>query len=281
MTIGVTGATGQLGRKVVAQLRAATGEPVVALVRSPEKAAELGVEVRKADYADPATLTPALQGIDTLLLISSSEIGQREAQHKAVIAAAKEAGVARIVYTSLLNADASPLSLAPEHVATEAALRASGLEYTILRNGWYLENHLASVPAALAHGALVGAAGAGKIAAASRDDYAAAAVAVLTGGDHSGKTYELAGSVPFTLSELASEVSRVAGKEVPFVNMAEPQFAEVLEGAGLPPAIAAAVASWDALAAEGALFSDDDTLSTLIGRPTTPLAEAVEQALAA
>ena len=281
MTIAVTGATGHLGRLVVDRLKAKTGEAIVALVRSPTKAEGLGVAVREADYAKPATLKPALAGVDALLLISSSEIGQRASQHHNVIEAAKAAGVKRIVYTSLLHADVSPISLAVEHRATEAELKGAGIPHTILRNGWYTENHTASIGGALAGGAVIGSAGNGKFSSATRADYAEAAVAALAGKGHDGKTYELAGDDAYTLSDLATEISRQTGRTIPYKNLPVAEYAVALAGFGLPEAIAKAVASWDADASNGALFDGSRQLSALIGRPTTPLSTAVAEALAA
>ncbi len=280
MTVAVTGATGQLGRLTIARLKTLlpAGE-IVALARNPEKAADLGVEARAFDYDRPETLAAALQGVDRLLLISSSEVGKRAAQHRAVIEAAKAAGVGQIVYTSLLHADRSPLSLAEEHVATEAMLAASGIPHAILRNGWYAENHTGAIPAALAHGALIGAAGEGRISAAARADYAKAAASVLADGGHAGQTYELAGDDGWTLAELAAELSAQSGKAIPYRNLSQQDYAAALTGAGLPEGLAGAIASWDAGAAQGALFDDSRTLSRLIGRPTATLAEVVRAAL--
>jgi NAD(P)H dehydrogenase (quinone) len=280
MTIAVTAATGQLGRLVIAKLKAKTpAKEIVALARNPAKAADLGVAVREADYSKPETLAKALAGVDTLLLISSSEIGQRAAQHRNVIEAAKKAGVKRIVYTSLLRADSTPLSLGAEHKATEADLRASGVPFTILRNGWYTENYTGSVGGALAGGAFIGASGEGKISAAARADYADAAVAALTSEGHAGKTYELAGDEAFTLKDLAAEISRQSGKTIPYKNLPESDYAAALSGHGLPPGIAKAIAGWGVDAAKGALFDDSRALSKLIGRPTTPLSASVGDAL--
>ena len=188
MTIAVTGATGQLGRIVIEKLKGQTEDQIIALVRSPEKAADLGVEARRADYEDAASLEAALKGVDTLLLISSSEVGKRATQHHNVIEAAKNNGVKRIVYTSLLRADTSPLSLAAEHAETEKELKASGIPHTILRNGWYTENYTGSLEGAVAAGTLIGSAGEGRISSAARADYADAAVAALTTKGHDGKT---------------------------------------------------------------------------------------------
>ncbi|MCA8884579.1 MAG: SDR family oxidoreductase [Rhodobacteraceae bacterium] len=279
--IALTGATGQLGRLVIAALkRQGATDGLVALVRSPEKAADLGVTVRQADYAKPDTLGPALAGVQTLLLISASEVGQRIDQHKNVIDAARAAGVSRIVYTSLLHADTSPLGLAAEHVATEAMLRDSGIATTILRNGWYTENYTAGAGAALTLGTLYGAAGDGKISAATRADFADAAAAALIGDGHAGKVYELAGDTPFTLADLAAEISRQSGKDIPFVNLPEADYAAALAGAGLPAPWPEMLARVDVQVSEGALYHSGHELSALIGRPTTPLADAVAAALA-
>ncbi|GGH23038.1 SDR family oxidoreductase [Sphingobacterium alkalisoli] len=281
MKIGITGATGQLGRLVVEKLKERTSaDSLVALVRNPEKASDLGIEGRAFDYNESAELAASLNGIDHLLLISSNEIGQRSIQHQNVIHAAKEAGVKWIVYTSLLHADTSSLVLAEEHLATEEALAASGIAYTILRNGWYTENYTASIPGALAGGALIGSAAEGKIASATRTDYAEAAAVVLIDQSHSGKVYELAGDTAYTLADLAAEISLQTGKEIPYRNLSEADYAEALKGFGLPGGVAAMYASFDVGAANNDLYDDSRQLSALIGHPTTSLTEAVKEALA-
>ena len=281
MTYAITGASGQLGRIVVEKLEGRVpASDITALARSPEKAADLGVAVRKADYAKPETLGPALTGIDVLLLISSSEIGQRAPQHHNVLAAAKAAGVKRIVYTSLIHADTSPLNLAPEHVHTETELKSLGIPFTILRNGWYTENNTGFVKGAVAGGALIGAAGEGRISGATRADYADAAVVALTDASQAGKVYELAGDDAYRLADLAQEISRQTGKPVPYKSLSEAEYAQALKGFGLPAFLAEALASWDVLIAKGAVFDESRALSRLIGRPTTPLATAVAAALA-
>jgi NAD(P)H dehydrogenase (quinone) len=280
MKIAITGATGQLGRLVVEKLKATVpAEQIVALVRTPAKAADLGVETRAADYAKPETLEAALAGVDKLLLISSSEVGQRATQHKNAIEAARKAGVKHLVYTSVLHADTSPLSLADEHRTTEADLKASGLPYTILRNGWYTENYTGSIGGALAGGAFIGSARDGRISSATRADFADAAVAVLTTPGHEGKTYELAGDGSYTLTELAAEISRQSDKTIPYKDLSVADYAAALTGFGLPAGFAHGLAGWDANAADGALFDDSHQLSQLIGRPTTPLTAAVAEAL--
>ncbi|HNQ73413.1 MAG TPA: SDR family oxidoreductase [Verrucomicrobiota bacterium] len=282
MKIAITGSTGQLGRLVINRLKAKQlAADTIALARSRGKASDLGVEVREADYARPETLEPALAGVDTLLLISSSEVGRRAPQHANVIAAAKKAGVKRIVYTSMLHADTSPLNLAGEHNQTEAMLKESGVPHTLLRNGWYTENYTASVPAALANSAFYGSAGEGRISSAPRADYAEAAAIVLTSTGHAGKVYELAGDQAYTLADLAAEISRQTGRSIPYVNLPESEYAAALKRAGLPDGLAAAFASWDVGASQGGLFDDGHQLSRLLGRPTTPLSTVVAQALKA
>lgn len=283
--IVVTGATGQLGRLVIAQLlqRGVPAGKIVAAVRSPSKAADLaaqGVQVREADYTRPATLMAAFQGAERVLLISSSEVGQRLPQHRAVIDAAREAHVAQLVYTSLLRADTSPLGLAAEHKATEALIVASGLHHVLLRNGWYTENYLASVAPALQHGAFIGSAGSGRIASATRADYAAAAAAVLTQPVGANRSYELAGDSAYTLAEFVTELNRQTGRSVVYQDLPQKDFEAALVGAGLPAPFAALLADSDVGVSRGALFDESRQLSALIGRPTTPLAEAMQAALA-
>lgn len=281
MKIAITGATGQLGALVVQALKNRTDvKNLVALVRTPAKAAALGIEAREADYSKPETLEKALVGIDALLLISSNEIGQRAVQHRNVIAAAQKAGVQRIVYTSLLHAPTSAItSLAGEHMDTEQALQQAGIPYTLLRNGWYTENYTASVPAAVQGGAFLGAAGSGKISSAARADYAEAAAVVLTTSGHEGKIYELAGDTAYTLADLAAEISKQTGKNIPYKNLTEAEYAKALEGFGLPAPVAAAYANFDTGAAQSALYENNGALAQLIGRPTTTLAATVAAAL--
>lgn len=275
-TIAVTGATGQLGRLAIAALQARGARPI-ALVRSPERAAGPGVPVRAFDYtrADPA----ALQGIDTLVLISSNDFNDRAGQHRKVIDAAKAAGVGRIVYTSILKGDGSPMLLARDHIATEAALRASGIAHTILRNGWYSENYTGALGAAIQHGAILGAAGEGRVASAARKDYAEAIAVTAMDPAHAGRTYELAGDTAHSGADLAAMVSRASGKPVTYRNLPEADYAAALQGFGLPEGFARALADSDAQAGKGALDDSSRTLSRLIGRPTTPMADTLAAAL--
>lgn len=279
----ITGSSGQLGTLVIDRLLAKVpADRIVATVRRLEDGEPLrqkGVTVRQADYDKPETLEAAFAGVDTLLLISSSEIGKRTPQHLAVIDAAKAAGVKLIAYTSVLHADTSPLSLAPEHRDTEAALAASGVPYVLLRNGWYSENHLAGLPAVLQHNALLGAAKEGRVASAARADYADAAVAVITSDNQAGKVYELAGDEAWSLSELAAEIGRQTGRTIAYQDMPEEAYAGVLKQSGLPDELAELFADSDVGASNGALFDGSRTLSSLIGHPTTPIARSVADAL--
>jgi NAD(P)H dehydrogenase (quinone) len=279
----VTAASGQLGRLVIAELlKRVPAENIVAAVRDPARAVDLadqGVLVRHADYNDPATLDAALEGATKVLLISSNDLGNRVSQHRNVIDAAARAKVGLLAYTSVLHADSSTLSLAGEHRATEEAVRASGLSYSLLRNGWYVENYTVSLGGAIAHGALAGGAGEGRISAAARADYAEAAAVVLASSGAVEQVYELAGDTAFTLAELAAEVSRQSGKTVPFHNLPQKDYAELLVNVGLPAPLADLIADSDTQAAQGALFDDSRTLGKLIGRPTISLADAVKAAL--
>lgn len=281
--IVVTAATGQLGRFVIANLLKTTpASQIVAAVRDPAKAADLaaqGVQVRRADYTDPASLDAAFAGASKVLLISSNDLGNRVVQHRNAIDAAARAKVSLLAYTSVLHADRSTLGLAGEHRETEAAVRASGVPYTFLRNGWYVENHTVSLGGAVAHGALAGAAGEGRISAAARAEYAEAAAVVLAKAGVVEQVYELAGDSGFTLAELAAEVSRQTGKAIPFHNLPQQEYRDMLVNVGLPAALADLLADSDAQAAKGALFDDSRTLSKLIGHPTISLADAVKAAL--
>ena len=280
----VTGATGQLGNLVINSLLAkgVAADQIVAAVRSPEKATALqerGVVVREADYTDPASLKAAMNGIKRVVLVSSSEVGQRAAQHQNVIDAAQATGVELLAYTSILHADTSPLALAEEHVATEAALKASNVPHVVLRNGWYSENYTMSAGMAVEHGAVLGSAGEGKYSTAARADYADAAATVITSEDQAGKVYELAGDEAFTLAQYAAYIAKISGKEVVYQDLPEAEYAKVLVEVGLPEGFAAVLADSDVGASKGGLFDDSQTLSKLIGRPTTPIQDSIKLAL--
>ncbi len=282
--IVVTGATGQLGKLVVEQLlKKIPAREIVVAVRDPQKAqafAQQGLVVRQADYSRPESLTTAFAGAQKVLLISSSEAGQRVPQHQAVTDAVRTAGVKLLAYTSILNAETSTLVLAKEHQATEAYIRASGVPYTFLRNGWYTENQTGALVAALEHGAVLGAAKNGRFAAAPRADYAAAAVTVLTDTGHENKAYELGGDQPYTLAELAAEVSRQSGKTIIYKDLPQDEYAKALASFGLPELMAHAIADADAGASRGELDTKSHDLSNLIGRPTTPMSRSVAEKLA-
>ncbi len=280
----ITGASGQLGRQVIdLLLQSLPAEQLVAGVRTPDSVSDLkarGVQVRQMDYTQPESLDRALTGIQQLLLISSSEVGQRATQHRNVIDAAQKAGVTMLAYTSLLHADTSPLGLADEHRQTEAELKATGLNWVLLRNGWYTENYLAGLPAALEHGTLIGCAGDGRIASATRHDYAAAAVTVLLeGAKHYHKTYELAGDTSYSLAEYADKIHQLTGKNVAYQNLSETDYRNTLISIGLPEHLAELLADSDTGASQGALFDGSQQLSQLTGRPTTSLESALRSAL--
>ena len=283
MSIVVTGATGQLGRLVVESLleRGVPAPEIVALGRDLSKAEDLaarGVQVRHVDYDDPATLGAALAGATRVLLVSASEPGRRFAQHRAVIEAAEAAGIEELVYTSAPNADTAGYAIAEDHRATEALLADSDLSTVVLRNGWYLENYLPQLPVYLEHG-VVGAAGDGRVSAATRADLAEAAAVVLTTDGHAGQTYSLGGP-GFTLAELAAEVGRQSGRDVAYTDVSEAQLVEILVGAGLPAPFAALLADSDVGARRGELHLDPADLERLLGRRPTTYVEAIGEALA-
>ena len=235
--------------------------------------------MREADYAQPATLVKAFADATKVLLISSSEVGKRALQHAAVIEAAKASGVKLLAYASILHAPTSKMGLAAEHRETEALLQASGLPHVLLRNGWYTENFTGSIGAEVSHGVVLGAAGNGRIASATRADYAAAAAAVLVTEGQAGKVYELAGDDAFTLTEYAAEVSRQSGKPVIYKDIPETACKDALVGVGVPGPFAALLAQCSACSADGDLYDDRRDLSGLICRPTTPLSESAAEAL--
>ncbi len=282
--IAVTGATGKLGRLVVAGLlEKVSASEIIAAVRTPDKAADLaalGVQVREADYTKPETWATALDGADKALLISGNDIAaDRVAQHQAVVDAAKRAGVKLLAYTSILHAETSPLKLAETHKKTEQNIKASGLPFVFLRNGWYFENQTAALAPALAHGAILGTAGDGRFASATIADYAAAAVAVLTQPGQENKVYELAGDAPYTMTEMATEVTRQSGKQVAYSNLPPDGYQSALVSFGIPAFMAEYFVDAEVGAAEGALNDASGDLHRLIGRPTSTLAEAVAAAL--
>ncbi len=283
MTIAVTGASGPFGRHAIEVLlrRGIPADQIVAIVRDPAKVGDLrerGVTVRRGDYGDPASLRAALAGVDRLLFVSGSEVGQRIAQHQAVADAAREAGVSLVAYTSSPKADTSDMVLAEEHRATEGALIASGVPYVFLRNGWYVENYTRQLPVILEHG-LIGAAGDGRISAAARGDLAEAAAVVVASSDgHQNRVYELGGP-SFTLAGLAAEIGRQSGRDVGYTDLSEDAYAKALVDAGVPAEAAAVYADSDRAAAKGALYIEGDDLERLLGQ-ATPWPEVIRAALA-
>ena len=283
MSIVVTGATGHLGRLAVESLldRGVPAADIVAVGREVGRIDDLaarGVTVRRADYEDPRSLADAFAGADKVLLVSASEVGRRLHQHRNAVEAARAAGTGLLVYTSAPHAGTAAYTIAVDHRATEELIEASGLPYVILRNGWYLENYTPQLPTYLQYG-IAGAAGNGRFSAATRADLAEAAAAALTTEGHQGRVYELGGE-PFTLTELAAEISRQAGREVTYTDMPEQEYARFLAGAGVPEAFAALLADSDRAASRGELCADRTDLEKLLGRPVTPLADVIRAALA-
>ncbi|GAB2505587.1 SDR family oxidoreductase [Nocardiopsis aegyptia] len=281
MSVVITGATGQLGRLVVEDLLVGglPADQITATGRDTAKLADLsarGVSTARADFEDPASLKAAFRGADILLLVSSSEVGKRVDQHRNAVEAAEDAGVGHIVYTSVLGATESSLVLAPEHKATEEIILASGLTHTLLRNGWYSENYEQQLHQARETGTLLTSAGAGRVASASRPDYAAAAAAVLRDpAAHADAVYELSGDTAWTFDELAAAMAQALGREVALTNVTPEEHEAVLTGAGLDEGTARFVVGLDTGTREGELSSTTGELSRLIGRPTTPLVETL------
>jgi NAD(P)H dehydrogenase (quinone) len=284
--IVITAASGQFGRLVLQDLlqRGVPADGIRAVVRNPAKLAdfaERGVEVVEGDYADRASLVSALRGADAFLFVSSSGPNEdRAAHHANAVAAAAEAGVGRIVYTSIPQADTNPIGFAWVHKDTEDAIKQTGIPYTFLRNNWYFENSTGTLGSAVEHGALISATGEGRIAFASRADYAAAAAAVLTTEGHDGEVYELTGDTAVTLADVAAETARQAGKDVAHVTLPQAEYQKALEGFGVPGFLAEMLADADVHISRGALAATSPVLSKLIGRRTTTVEQAVAAALA-
>lgn len=283
-TYAVTGATGHFGRLAIESMLEAGVAPadVIAIARTPAKLGDLvarGIDVRAADYAQPETLPGALAGVERLLLVSGSEVGQRVAQHGNVIDVAKAAGVTRIAYTSFLRADTNQNALAPEHKATELLLAASGLEHIALRNGWYIENYIDQLSQYLAQGEIVNVGG-GRVSGATRADYATAAAVVLTDDGHGDgdAVYELGGT-PFTMNDLATAVTEVTGTKVAYRNVTVAELVAILETEGLNRPTAEFFAAVYEGVARGDVYTDSDDLAHLIGRPSTPLVNAIRTAV--
>ncbi|KOX16339.1 SDR family oxidoreductase [Nocardiopsis sp. NRRL B-16309] len=281
MSVVITGATGHLGRLVVEDLLAGglPADQITATGRDTAKLADLsakGVSTARADFGDPASLKAAFEGADTVLLVSGSEVGQRVDQHRNAVEAAKDAGVGHIVYTSVLNAAETTLILAPEHKATEEIILGSGLTYTFLRNGWYSENYEQQLHQARETGTVLTSAGAGRVASASRSDYAAAAAAVLRDpAAHANAVHELSGDTAWDFGELAAAMGEALGRAVTVTNVTPEEHEAVLTGVGLDEGTARFVVGLDTGTREGELAATTGELSRLIGRPTTPLVETL------
>jgi NAD(P)H dehydrogenase (quinone) len=278
--IVVTAATGQLGQLVIdGLLRTVPAEQIAAAVRNPDKAAGLaarGVAVRTADYDDPAGLRAAFADADQVLFVSGAGVPEREDQHLRVVEALKTANVRQVVYTSVLRADTSTVPVAPDHKLTEQVIRDAGIPFTFLRNGWYTENFAPRIQAALRSGTFTGnATPAATLASATRIDYAEAAVAALTGEGHLNKVYELAGDVEWSFTDLAAELSKQTGQQIGYQQLSADEQEKLLVDAGLPAGFAAFTVRIDQDIVEGELSDDSGDLHRLIGRATTPLADAV------
>jgi NAD(P)H dehydrogenase (quinone) len=284
MSVVITGATGHLGHLVVESLleQGVPAQDITAAGRDTTKVKDLadrGVGIRAIDYNEPDTLRAAFRGADKVLLVSASELGQRRTQHRNAIDAARHAGVGLLAYTSIANADSTTMRLAEEHKATETALRASGLPFVLLRNSWYIENYTAQLGTILEHGALLGSAGDGRVSAATRADYAAAAAAVLVAGRQAGRVYELGGDQAFTLTELAAEISARTGRDISYRDLPAQEYTRALVGAGLPGPVAEILADSDRGLSRGDLFVNSGDLRRLTGRPATTLRDAIAAAL--
>ena len=286
MTIAVTGAGGHLGRLVVEDLltRGVPAAEIVAGTRRPDALADLarrGVQVRHADFDDEASLDAALAGAEKVLVVSGTDFGRRVQQHAAAAAAAQRAGARLVAYTSIPSASTTTMQLAAEHRGTEEAIRALGVPFTFLRNSWYFEGYTAQIPTYLEHGAILGAAGDGRISGAARADFAAAAAAVLATEGHEDAVYELGGEPAFTMAELADVVSKATDREVVYRDVPVEELQKILAGAGVPEPLPAVLADVDRHIAQGTLFVETGDLTRLIGRRTTALEDAVAAAVAA
>lgn len=279
MTILVTAASGQLGHLVIDALlaRGASPDSIVAGARTVAKAADLadkGVRVVPLDYTVPESIDTALEGVDSVLLISGSDPGARLAGHVNVIEAAARAGVKKLAYTSVSHADTSELVLAPDHKATEEAIAASGIPAVLLRNNWYIENSAGDLATAARTGVLSAAVGDAAISAAARIDFAEAAAAVMLDDAHIGRTYELAGPRA-TYSDIAAAMSEVLGREVVYTPATAEELAARLSSFGLDEGTVGFVMALDTGIARGDLDVTDSALTDLIGRPATSWVDAL------
>jgi len=281
-TLLVTGANGKLGRHVVNLLLERGGHTVIAASRDPSKLADLaakGAQVRRADFDDPASLHAAFAGVDRVLIISTDSLGsgQRLTQHKNAVQAAKDAGAA-IIYTSMPKPETSLVTFAGDHLGTEAAIKASGAPYTILRNAWYQENLLMSLPHALETGQWFSASGEGRISHVAHDDCAAAAAAALLKTPEN-LTYTLTGPELLTTKQIAALASAVAGKPLQVIDVTDEQLAGGLKAACLPGAIIPMLVSFDTNTREGGFDVLTGDVEALTGKKPRPLADFLKAAL--
>lgn len=285
-TLLVTGASGQLGRSVISHLLDTFKVPaarIIATTRTPANLADLaarGVTVRAADFDDPASLAEAFQGADRVLIISTNELaiqGKRREQQLAAVAAAKQAGVAHLLYTSMPNTEpGSPVLFAPDHYDTEQAIKASGIPHTIFRNGWYDENLFMAMPQILASGQWYTSAGDGAISYGARDDLAAAIAAGLASDTSASTTYTLTGPKAYTTAEVAALVTEVTGKPIQVIQLSDEALTEGMKSAGLPEPIARLLVSFDAATRVGGLGMVTDSVEKLSGRKSLPLKQFLE-----
>lgn len=286
-TLLVTGASGQLGRGVIRYLLDTYEIPparIIATTRNPESLADLaasGVVVRAADFNDAASLETAFKGADKVLIISTGDLdlksGRRLKQHENAVAAAKNAGVSHLLYTSMPNPEpVSPVLFADDHYSTEQAIKGSGIPYTIFRNGWYQENLFLALPHAIASGRWYTSAGEGRIAHGARDDMAAAIAAGLASGSTDSKTYTLTGPHAYTTAEIAALVSEVTGKPLEVIQVPDEALTEGVKAAGVPEDFADVVVSFDVNTRSGRIAMVTDAIETLSGRKPQTLKQFLE-----
>ena len=283
MKMLVTGATGKFGTKVVETLlKTVPASQLAVSVRKPEKAEGLrarGVEVRQGDFDHPQSLDSAFAGIDRLLIISADGDNEtRIRQHRDAVAAAERAGVKFIAYTSLVNATESKNLFAPTHQATEEAILKTGIPYSFLRNNWYLENEIPGIQGVLAGAPWVTSAGDGRVGWALQQDYAEAAATVLSGNGHENKIYELSGK-SLTQEEFVSLLGSVLGKEVTVQQVDDTTYADIMKNAGIPDFVIPILVDIQKSIREGTLDFESNDFEKVLGRPATPIKEALTQIL--
>ncbi|KMS61380.1 NAD(P)H-binding protein [Sphingobium baderi] len=281
--IAVTGASGQLGQKVLEHLLSAGASHVIAVTRNPDALAAWqarGIHVRHGDFNDPASLDVAFSGVERMVMIATDEMatpGLRIAQHGNAVAAAQRVGVGFVAYTSMINPGPdSPVSFLPDHYATETLIGDSGIAHGILRHGWYLDNLLATLPAVLASGTWLTSAGDGRASYIARDDAARAAAALLLADRPAEGMLEIVGS-PMAVTEMVEIVSRVFDQSIQLLPLSDKAFVEALSAAGVPAPFAALAASVDSNTRLGRADVQSDAFEHLTGQ----LPQTLEQFLTA